>query len=58
VSSSCRLRYPPYTEKKLEWLQWLIVKKPKRGGLLGFFPFLILGAMLAIFMKVNTIRVQ
>lgn len=46
------LRYPPYTEKKLDWLQWLMIKKVKRGGLLGFFPFIILGAMLAIFMKV------
>ncbi|XP_070204918.1 aldehyde dehydrogenase family 3 member B1-like isoform X2 [Littorina saxatilis] len=47
------LRYPPYTDKKLSWIQWLTVKKPRRGGILGFFPFLILGALLAIFMKKN-----
>ncbi|KAL8581229.1 hypothetical protein ACOMHN_038329 [Nucella lapillus] len=46
------LRYPPYTEKKMGWLKWIMVSKPRRGGLLGFFPFLILGAILAVFMKV------
>lgn len=45
------LRYPPYTEKKLDWLQWLMAKKPRRSGILGFFPFVILGALLAIFFK-------
>ncbi|XP_076453251.1 aldehyde dehydrogenase family 3 member B1-like isoform X2 [Babylonia areolata] len=45
------LRYPPYTDKKLGWLQWIMVKKPRRGGLLGFFPFIILGAVFAILMK-------
>ncbi|KAK7469541.1 hypothetical protein BaRGS_00036447 [Batillaria attramentaria] len=47
------LRYPPYTEKKLDWLQWLMVKKPRRSGILGFFPFVILGAVLAIMFKVS-----
>lgn len=45
------LRYPPYTEKKLDWIQWLTAKKPKRGGLLGFLPFVILGAVFAFLMK-------
>ncbi|XP_025090313.1 aldehyde dehydrogenase family 3 member B1-like isoform X4 [Pomacea canaliculata] len=45
------LRYPPYNEKKLGWLQWILVQKPRRTGLLGFFPFVVLGVFLAVFFK-------
>lgn len=42
------IRYPPYTEKNLRKLQWLMKKTLKRGGVLSFLPFIILGVFLLI----------
>lgn len=46
------LRYPPYTEKKHSWVNWLMRKKIKKTGIAAFFPFVVMGAMLAFFFKV------
>ena len=50
---SARLRYPPYSDSKLGWLKWVMKKKVKRAGLMGFLPFMVLGGMFAMFVKVR-----
>ncbi|BFZ04951.1 hypothetical protein BsWGS_07990 [Bradybaena similaris] len=45
------LRYPPYTEKKHSWVNWLMRKKIKKTGIAAFFPFVVMGAMFAFFFK-------
>jgi len=47
-----RLRYPPYNERQLTTLQWLTKKSIKRNGLAGFFPVVVIGMVLAFFLKV------
>ncbi|XP_077867118.1 aldehyde dehydrogenase family 3 member A2-like [Saccoglossus kowalevskii] len=41
------LRYPPYTEKQLDWMLWLMKKSPKRTGLASWFPLMVLGVVIA-----------
>jgi len=43
------LRYPPYSEKKLGWLNWIMKKKVKKAGLMGMLPFIVMGGMVAAF---------
>jgi len=45
------LRYPPYNDSKLGWLKWIMQKKVKKGGMFGFLPFMVMGAMFAMFAK-------
>ena len=47
-----RIRYPPYTEKKLKTISWLTSQKIKQTGLLSFFPFVLIGSVIAFLMKV------
>ncbi|XP_059175799.1 aldehyde dehydrogenase family 3 member B1-like [Physella acuta] len=46
------LRYPPYTEKKLGWIRWIMQKKVKKTGFLGFMPFVAIGLVFSMFFKV------
>jgi len=47
------LRYPPYTDKKLSTLLYLVKKNPRSNKvLLSFFPIVIIGILLGIFFKV------
>ena len=47
------LRYPPYTEKKSRWLNWMLQRKPRRSFLAGLLPFVVLGAAASVLMKVR-----
>jgi len=48
------LRYPPFTDKKLGNLLWLVKKKPKSNKvLLSFLPVVIVGILLGILFKVS-----
>ncbi|XP_035690765.1 aldehyde dehydrogenase, dimeric NADP-preferring-like isoform X1 [Branchiostoma floridae] len=50
------IRYPPYTEKKMSWINWLTNKKEKRrGGLFSFMPFAVIMTILAVLLKVLTV---
>jgi len=45
------LRYPPYTEKKLSWLKWLVLKKPSQSSswlvkLLVVIPVIVVSALI------------
>ncbi|XP_064600056.1 aldehyde dehydrogenase, dimeric NADP-preferring-like isoform X2 [Liolophura sinensis] len=51
-----QIRYPPYTEKKLSWITWIMQKKPKRSGILSFVPFLLLGTIFAVVFKHGVMR--
>ncbi|KAH9495847.1 aldehyde dehydrogenase 3, member A2 [Bulinus truncatus] len=46
------LRYPPYTDKKLGWIKWIMCKKPKRRGVFSFLPFVAIGVVLSFMFKV------
>uniref|UniRef100_A0A0B7BWN9 Aldehyde dehydrogenase n=1 Tax=Arion vulgaris TaxID=1028688 RepID=A0A0B7BWN9_9EUPU len=45
------VRYPPYTENKRGWINWIMRKKVKRTGFFSFFPFVVMGAMFAMVFK-------
>jgi len=48
------VRYPPFTDKKLGMLSWLVKKNPKSNKvLLSFFPIVIVGILLGILFKVS-----
>lgn len=49
-----KLRYPPYTDRKLKIGEFALKKKLKRGGLFGLWPFIILGAILGFFLRFFT----
>ncbi|XP_066299739.1 aldehyde dehydrogenase family 3 member B1-like isoform X1 [Branchiostoma lanceolatum] len=50
------LRYPPYTEKKMSWINWLSAKKVKsRGGIFSFLSFTVIMTILAVLIKVLTV---
>ncbi|XP_005104004.1 aldehyde dehydrogenase family 3 member B1 isoform X2 [Aplysia californica] len=51
LDSVNQLRYPPYSDTKLGWLQWIMKKKVKRTGVFSFLPFVVMGAMFAMFYK-------
>ncbi|XP_041365280.1 aldehyde dehydrogenase, dimeric NADP-preferring-like [Gigantopelta aegis] len=45
------IRYPPYTEKKLQMVSWLSSQKVKKTGFFSFFPFVIIGTVVAFLFK-------
>jgi len=45
------LRCPPYSEKKLSWLEWIMRKQEKKSGIAGFLPIVILGVIAAFIFK-------
>lgn len=48
-----RIRCPPFTDKKLDWMMWLTKKSPKKGGISGFLPIVVLGMIFAFLFKVT-----
>ncbi|CAL1533517.1 unnamed protein product [Lymnaea stagnalis] len=46
------MRYPPYTEKKLGWVKWLMAKKVKRQGFFSFMPFIAIGVIISMMFKI------
>jgi len=47
------VRYPPFTDKKMGVLSWLLTKNPKSNKvLMTFVPIVILGVLLGIVIKV------
>jgi len=53
-----QLRYPPYSDSKLGWLKWVMKKKVKKAGLMGFLPFMVLGGMFAMFVKTGGVMAE
>ncbi|XP_072015658.1 aldehyde dehydrogenase family 3 member A2-like isoform X1 [Amphiura filiformis] len=56
MEAANQIRYPPYSEKKYSWAQWLMAKKPKREGILGFWPFTLLAMIFAAFFAKKVMR--
>uniref|UniRef100_A0A2C9K1W9 Aldehyde dehydrogenase n=1 Tax=Biomphalaria glabrata TaxID=6526 RepID=A0A2C9K1W9_BIOGL len=52
MDSVNNIRYPPYTDKKLGWVKWIMTKKPKKQGMLAFFPFVAIGVIFSFMFKV------
>ncbi|CAH1785947.1 unnamed protein product [Owenia fusiformis] len=46
------IRYPPYTEKKTNWAKWLLKKPTKKNPVLAWAPYLLMGVVLALLIKV------
>ncbi|GFR79280.1 aldehyde dehydrogenase [Elysia marginata] len=51
MESANSIRYPPYTESKLGWANWIMKEKIKKKGIMSFFPFVVMGAMFGFFFK-------
>jgi aldehyde dehydrogenase (NAD+) len=45
------LRYPPYTDRKLNLLSWVMKKPAKRSGIASFLPVVVAGLAIAFVMK-------
>ena len=52
LNSTCSIRYPPYSKKKEDWLDFLMKKNKKRQGLMSFLPIMMLGVVIAFVFKV------
>lgn len=48
MESANGIRYPPYTESKLGWANWIMQQKIKKKGIMSFFPFVVMGAMFGL----------
>lgn len=51
MESVNNLRYPPFTEKKLNIISWVSAKKPKKAGLSSFLPYFVFGTLIAVVLK-------
>lgn len=48
------MRYPPYSQTKLDRMSWVLKRSEKRGwGLSMLLPFTILAVLLAVLVKVT-----
>jgi acyl-CoA reductase-like NAD-dependent aldehyde dehydrogenase len=45
------LRYPPYSQKKEDWIMWIMKKSPKKTGIAGFFPIVMLTVVIGVIFK-------
>ena len=53
VMCLCSMRYPPYTDQKLNMVKRMMGKKFRDGsGIMGYIPYILIVAAIGMFLKV------